>query len=351
MRMRRKPWTEIELGECPFFIDRPSAQRGHWRERFPDARPIQLEIGCGKGVSTVKMAHDNPDINFIAIDEVRHVLAVSARNAQAEYGGAPRNLLLSAVDAMTIHDTFAPSDGIERVYIHFCNPWDERAKHHKRRLTHPRQLRQYRGFLAPGGEIRFKTDNDALFTATKRYLGECGFEIAYLTEDLHASGFAPNYVSEHEQLYVSQGRPIRFLIARMAPIADRKALLGVFGVPEEALPAVDLFACGSDAWEARGIRNDKRIVGEEPDLLAGLMPFIPRDASQMVADRLALGASWPDPGAARWDPVSGTLRARLPAEAARELARTLSDALFICQSVDKGGHEDIDSAVEADRSR
>ena len=81
------------------------------------------------------------------------------------------------------------------------------------------------------------------------------------------------------------------------------------------------------------------------------MPFIPRDASQMVADRLALGTSWPDPGAARWDPVSGTLRARLPAEAARELARTLSDALFICQSVDKGGHEDIDSAVEADRSR
>ena len=57
----------------------------------------------------------------------------------------------------------------------------------------------------------------ALFTASKRYLGECGFEIAYLTDDLHASGFAPNYISEHEALYAGQGLPIHFMIARMLP--------------------------------------------------------------------------------------------------------------------------------------
>ena len=95
------------------------------------------------------------------------------------------------------------------------SPWDERAKHHKRRLTHPRQLTQYRAFLRPGGEIWFKTDNDALFMASKRYFAECGFEIAYLTDDLHASGFQPNYVSEHEHMYAAQGKNIHFLIARM----------------------------------------------------------------------------------------------------------------------------------------
>ena len=70
--------------------------------------------------------------------------------------------------------------------------------------------------MKPGSEIWFKTDNDALFTASKRYFAECGFEITYLTDDLHASGFEPNYVSEHEQLYAGQGKAIRFLIARMA---------------------------------------------------------------------------------------------------------------------------------------
>ena len=219
MRMRRKPWTEVELSECPFFIEHPALRRGHWPSLFESRQPMHLEIGCGKGVATVRMARENPGVNYVAIDEVRHVLAVCARNAREEFDGeAPRNLLLCAVDATRIHDTFSPEDGIKRIYISFPNPWDERAKHHKRRLTHPRQLEQYRAFLAPGGEIWLKTDNDALFTASKRYLGECGFEVVYLTDDLHASRFSPNYVSEHEQLYMGLGKPIHFLIARMTPL-------------------------------------------------------------------------------------------------------------------------------------
>ena len=218
MRMRRKAWTEPVIAGCPFYVEAPSAHRGHWQELFPRRQPVWLEIGCGKGVSTARMAHENPGANLIAVDEVRHVLAVSIRNAQTEYGEDPvDNLRFSAVDAMFIHDTFDRADGIERIYINFCNPWDEKAKHHKRRLTHPRQLEQYRAFLAPGGRIYFKTDNDALFTATKRYLRESRFEIETLIDDLHASGYSPNYVSEHEALYAGMGKPIRFLIARMLP--------------------------------------------------------------------------------------------------------------------------------------
>lgn len=219
MRMRRKPWTEPVLEQCPFFIERPSTHIGMWPSFFEKAQPVHLEIGCGKGVSTARMARENPGVNYIAIDEVRHVLAVAIKNVRAEYGDdEPKNIVFSAVDAMMIHDTFCAADGIERIYINFCNPWDERAKHHKRRLTHPRQLMQYRAFLRPSGEIWFKTDDDALFTASKRYLAVCGFDISYLTDDLHASGFAPNYVSEHEQLYAGQGKAIHFLIARMAPM-------------------------------------------------------------------------------------------------------------------------------------
>lgn len=217
MRMRRKPWTEPLLDNCSYLINGARDHRGNWRSKFknPNA-PLHLEIGCGKGVSTVQMAHENPEVNYIAIDEVRHVLAVTIKNAMNEYGTDPvDNLLLSAVDAMFILDSFAPEDEISRIYINFPNPWDEKAKQHKRRLTHPRQLLQYRGFLKPQGEIYFKTDDVPLFIATQRYLKMSGFEITYLTDDLHASGYAPNYVSEHEALYAGRGLPIHFLIARM----------------------------------------------------------------------------------------------------------------------------------------
>ena len=224
MRMRRKRWTEPTIADCPYFVERPASHRGYWQDLFTRRQPVHLEIGCGKGVSTAQMARDNPGINYIAIDEVRHVLAVSVRNIDRVFEGrVPDNIVLSAVDAMRIYDTFCAADSIERIYINFPNPWDERAKHHKRRLTHPRQLEQYRDFLAPGGEIWFKTDSDALFIATKRYMSECGFEIAFITEDLHGSGFAPNYISEHERLYMSQSKPIRFLIARQMPRIDSAA--------------------------------------------------------------------------------------------------------------------------------
>ena len=222
MRMRRKAWTEPLLDNCEYLVSFPREYRGRWRERFarPDV-PLHIEIGCGKGVSTVRMAHENPDVNYVAIDEVRHVLAVTIKNAQEEYGTDPvENLTLTNVDAMFIQDSFAPEDGISRIYIQFPNPWDEKAKQHKRRLTHPRQLMQYRGFLSENGEIYFKTDDTPLFEATKRYLALCGFEIVYLTDDLHASGFSPNYVSEHEALYAGRGLPIHFLIARMAELPE-----------------------------------------------------------------------------------------------------------------------------------
>ena len=217
MRIRRKSWTEPKLAECAYLAENPRELRGRWRDCFADPeRPLELEIGCGKGVSTAKMAHENLNTNYVAIDEVRHVLAVASKNADAAYAPAPvSNLVLAAVDAMFIRDSFAASDRISRIHISFPNPWTERLKQHKRRLTHPRQLMQYREFLVPAGEIHFKTDNAELFQASKEYLTYCGFSIQYETDDLHASGYAPNYISEHEALYAGQGIPICFLIARM----------------------------------------------------------------------------------------------------------------------------------------
>ena len=41
-----------------------------------------------------------------------------------------------------------------------------------------------------------------------------------MTRDLHASGFSPNYVSEHERLFSQQGVPIKFLIAQMVDLPE-----------------------------------------------------------------------------------------------------------------------------------
>ena len=211
MHMRTKKWAKLELEVCPYFTNEPETKRGHWREQFKKDQPLYLELGCGKGVSTAAMVRDNLDINYVAMDITCNVLGDTRRNMEAAFAGEPiENVIIARYDISYIEKVFAPEDRVERIYINFCNPWTKRPKYAKRRLTHPRQLMQYREFLVDGGEIWFKTDDTALFTESLPYFEACGFELCYKTEDLHAAGVKPNYISEHEMKFTALGVPIKF---------------------------------------------------------------------------------------------------------------------------------------------
>ena len=54
------------------------------------------------------------------------------------------------------------------------------------------------------------------------YFDACGFELRYLTSDLHAAGVTPNYISEHEMKFTALGVPIKF--ARFAKKPGRVEL-------------------------------------------------------------------------------------------------------------------------------
>ena len=243
MHMRTKKWAKPELAVCPYFTNEAERFRGQWRAQFECDQPLYLELGCGKGVSTAVMIHDNPQINYVAMDITCNVLGDTRRNIAAAFGDAPvKNAIIARYDISYIEKVFAPEDRVERIYINFCNPWTKRPKYAKRRLTHPRQLMQYRTFLVDGGEIWFKTDDVPLFTESLPYFEACGFEMRYLTNDLHASGFSPNYVSEHEQKFTALGVPIKFVIFRKKPgpvTLDpvRWVMPGAFAKLREGVPA------------------------------------------------------------------------------------------------------------------
>ena len=228
MHMRLKKWARPELAACPFYVEpRPhgaygapgpelAAFRNTWKRRFPNPdAPLHLELGCGKGVSTSRMIADHPEINYLICDLSPGVLGVARRNIIRACGEDVSNVVILLTDIAYIGSLFGEEDLADRIYIHFCNPWTERTRQEKRRLTHPRQLLQYRDLLRPEGEIWFKTDDETLFEDSRVYFDLCGFRCIYLTRNLHASGFQPNYITEHEQRFMEQGIPIRFGIFRM----------------------------------------------------------------------------------------------------------------------------------------
>ena len=128
MHMRTKKWARPELAACPFYINHNGTEviRGTWRERFAHPeRPLHMEMGCGKGVSTARMIADNPEVNYIVSDMSPDVLGTARRNIEEACGGEPDNVMILRTDICFIHRVFGPEDAAERIYIHFCNPWTE----------------------------------------------------------------------------------------------------------------------------------------------------------------------------------------------------------------------------------
>lgn len=226
MRIRHKPWARPELLECGFYIDNPEDYKNRWSELYPRKQPFHIELGCGKGGFMAQAAYLNRDINYLAVDIKNEMLGLAKRNivkAFEETNEKPDNVLLTIHNIERIYSMLGEDDRVERIYINFCNPWP-RGKHKKRRLTHTRQLIQYRDFLSDEGEIRFKTDDDGLFEESLDYFSESGFEIIYLNRDLHSSGYEPNLMTEHEKMFSDEGIKIKFLIARKAELKETPVL-------------------------------------------------------------------------------------------------------------------------------
>lgn len=231
MRMKFKPWAREELETSPFYIDNPQDMKNKWKSVFEKEQELYLELGCGKGNFIAKLSKERQDKNFIAVDLVDAMLGMAKRNVEAEYGirqstikeeveneiekqKVVKNLKLTRYDIARIENIFGEQDEIKRIYINFCNPWP-RGKHHKKRLTHERQLEQYKRFLK--GKIFFKTDDDELFNDSLTYFENTGYKIEKITRDLEKEEMfwdgEENIETEHEKMFKAEGIKIKALIA------------------------------------------------------------------------------------------------------------------------------------------
>ena len=220
MRIRHKPYAKAELAAWSRFNTHPENSFAHWFAEYqnPDL-PFHVELGCGKGRFLAQLALREPGVNYLGVDIKNEVLVVAKRTIEKSFENIqkkPNNVMLTSYNVEKIHAILGEHDEVARIYINFCNPW-YKAGHAKHRLTHPRQLVQYRRFLRPGAEIHFKTDDEPLFRDSLRYFPMAGFEIQWQCFDLHKEGPGGNIPTEHEEMFARQGIPIKACVAKMVP--------------------------------------------------------------------------------------------------------------------------------------
>lgn len=215
MRMRKKKNLGPRMERCAAWqVKEPEAMRGHWRELYPQAEELWVEIGCGKGTFTVETARRNPQALLIAIERVPDALVMAMEKAKAL---ELKNVFFICVDAARLGEIFAPEEA-DRLFLNFCDPWPSK-RHCKRRLTAVGFLRSYRAFLREGGEIHFKTDNRPLFDFSLTQFPAAGYTLSQVTNNLHENGVC-GIMTDYEAKFSAMGVPINRCVATKGELPD-----------------------------------------------------------------------------------------------------------------------------------
>ncbi|MBR7081773.1 MAG: tRNA (guanosine(46)-N7)-methyltransferase TrmB [Oscillospiraceae bacterium] len=210
MRMRKKPNLVPRMERCAAVrIEEPTALKGRWLDENKGFDAIYLEIGCGKGRFTAETAASSPDKLMVAVERVPDAMVVGMERA---IDAGLRNVRFIDADAATLCEIFADGE-VSRIYINFCDPWAKK-RHAKRRLTSGGFLDIYSRILAQGGEIHFKTDNDALFEFSLEEFERAGYALSEVTRDLHVNGVV-GVMTDYERKFHEQGVKINRCVATL----------------------------------------------------------------------------------------------------------------------------------------
>ena len=140
--------------------------KGHWNERmFAAARPIVLELGCGKGEYTIDLSRREPSLNYVGVDIKGARLWKGAKFATENH--LP-NVAFLRTRIEFIESFFAPGE-VSEIWLTFSDP---QLKSENCRLTSPLFLERYRKFLKKGGIVHLKTDSRFLYEYSKA-VAEC----------------------------------------------------------------------------------------------------------------------------------------------------------------------------------
>lgn len=119
----------------------------------PGSGPIELEIGFGHGRFLYERAQACPQTRLLGL-EIKKKWAHLVRERCEKRGLT--NVTAWSDDARLLLPRL-PAGSIQRVFMHFPDPWWKR-RHEKRRLTGDTLLDEIARVLAPGGEFFMQTD-------------------------------------------------------------------------------------------------------------------------------------------------------------------------------------------------
>lgn len=182
------------------------------------ARPMDLEIGSGKGTFLVQQAALTPEIDYLGVEYARAYYRHAADRAR-RHGLA--NVRLLHAEAGVFLRNFVADAALRQVHIYFPDPWPKK-RHNKRRFVQASNLRELHRVLMPRDEasprsgcVRLATDHADYFAWMEEHAAEVADLFERLPFDPPGSAGAGELVGTNfERKYRPEGRSFHGMVLR-----------------------------------------------------------------------------------------------------------------------------------------
>lgn len=193
---------------------------------YDESRPLEIEVGCGKGGFLTRRAATMPDCEFLGIERMKCRVESFARKAR--FLGLS-NAHVCRLEALYTFHYLLPAHHARRVYVFFPDPWPKR-KHHSHRLFGPRFLAALHRVLAEGGKIEFATDHEEYFHVVE----ECFAAEAGRYRRVEPMPRPPEVWTEFEKLF--RGKGMAVYSAAWEAVGSSPDTLAPLEIPPEEEP-------------------------------------------------------------------------------------------------------------------
>ncbi len=185
----------------------PAPEPGHLLDParlFGNDRPLEMEIGVGKGGFLLRRAREYPEINFLGIEWANKIIRYAA-DRMARWGVA--NVRLIRTDARHLMLHHMPADCLTVLHIYHPDPWPKK-RHHKRRLIQPDFMAAAVRALVPGGRIAVQTDHAEYFEQIRAVIAAETRLVPVSFEDAQTGVVEGRIETNFEIKYLREGRKI-----------------------------------------------------------------------------------------------------------------------------------------------
>lgn len=133
-----------------------------WPKLFGNANPVELDVGCGRGMFLFNASTTQPERNFLGVELD---FKEGRRGAKRLFKRQQPNARVVGGDANYLLDHLIRPASLAAVHVYFPDPWWKK-RHRKRRVMTEAFARDIERTLAAGGTLHFWTDVEEYFQET-----------------------------------------------------------------------------------------------------------------------------------------------------------------------------------------